>query len=78
MVELKEGGFVFFGGNEQGSSDIPVGGEINIGTMPIGIGAISITVTADPENGEPVTKTEGGFLFLIFVINKLKTYLLSL
>ena len=63
-----EGGFVLFGGNEQGSSDIPVGGEINIGTMPIGIGAISITVTADPENGDAVTKTEDGFLLLIFVI----------
>jgi len=63
-----EDGFVFFGGNEQGSSDIPIGGEINIGTIPIGIGAISITVTADTENGEQVTKTEDGFLFLIFVV----------
>lgn len=63
-----EGGLVFFGGNAQGSSDIPAGGEINIGTIPIGIGVISITVTADPENGEVAIKTEDGFLLLIFVI----------
>jgi hypothetical protein len=65
-----DGGLILLG--KQHSETIlslAAGDSVSIADKPIfGIGKISITITAETPDIEPVTKTADGFVFLFFII----------
>jgi hypothetical protein len=62
-------GIIWYGNHSSAHVDIPQGQKVTVGLVPLGIGPISITAQATPEQGEPMVVTQEGFLFLLYVLS---------